>query len=1312
MATRKTRAYSDTRSHRRLDLESLEIRCMLTGSPIGELASSTRLIGYSPLEEVAEPSKPDDESVTSAFLAARMNEVFNLQSKPDSRFTIFLDFDGHVSVGSSWNNSSRPEIVHPPYDIDGDHSYFNSTELSRIETAWQRTAEDFAAFDVNVTTIDPGVAALTRTSGSDLEWGIRVVSTQDTFANCGCGGHAYINSFNDDDDTAALVYNSGSGALGETISHEIGHAVNLSHDGTSSSTYYGGHGSGATSWGAIMGAPFNESITQWDRGEYFDANNFGGGANYGNGSGDLEVITGTNGFGYRADDHGNSIATASELDVVNSTTLRAFGIIERNTDVDFFEFETPGGSLSLSLSALDGRPNLDIWAGIYDSTGSLVQQSNPSGNPSALLTANLPAGTYYLKVDGVGSHGVYNSAVDAVLDPPSPPWLNPSPTGYSDYGSLGQYWISGQIGANANTFSIAGVTPEVVEGDAGSSTVEFTVTRSSSSAAASVAYNVDPLMPRTVGGTYPDVANSSDFVGGIPAGVLNFADGELTKTLSFQVVGDSTYEPDEYFVVRLSDASSGWDMAQSTATGLIITDESQLKLSEGSAINGSQIEGDPFADSVVLRWRQVQYSSENSDNWGLDNVSVSNSTFADDFQSGIDDLQWGRIQNAVVLNRFAGGSPSLYFTFDGTREATTRILDPQPGDVVSFDLIFGDGSNGGDNADAGEDVVLEFSNDNGSSWQVLERYDTEDYTSWTTIDVELPAEIKTPKATEYVFDVVRKGDTSIPATLSWQVTTAGPSNPASAGDFVGGVIPSGMLSFSAGEASKPIVVEVVRDVLSESDERFALQLTNANSAAVIEIDSAFSLANRSILDDESKVDMRSETQLRWRQVASAGTANSDTWGLDNLNITSAGFTDDFDPNIDDSQWSIVTGVVANNFVGGTGNELFMNGGSPRLAVTRELQVQSGDTVDFDLIIGTGSNGGDNADSGEDIFLELSLNGGTDWTTLHRYDTEDYPTWTSISEDLPDIAVADVVELPEGNSGQTLFELTLLRNGDLEKFVLADWQVAGTGDNPASAADFVGGSFPTGTATFNPGEETATVVVAVAGDVISENDETFGLSLVSSSGGEVGTTVAVATILNDDEGVSGDFNADGVYDCTDIDLLTSEVASGVFDADFDMNGDGALNLSDVGAWLAVAGQLNIGADYLFGDGNLDGVVDASDFNVWNTNKFTTQTEWCSGNYNADNVVDTSDFNIWNGNKFQSSLGLARETNGLFDHRPFALLGIGDDAVSDFGQGIVQIPTRPGSLTFSNDSNRDTRSEDQGEEVSRIDEFFAVLGGDWT
>lgn len=121
------------------------------------------------------------------------------------------------------------------------------------------------------------------------------------------------------------------------------------------------------------------------------------------------------------------------------------------------------------------------------------------------------------------------------------------------------------------------------------------------------------------------------------------------------------------------------------------------------------------------------------------------------------------------------------------------------------------------------------------------------------------------------------------------------------------------------------------------------------------------------------------------------------------------------------------------------------------------------------------------------------------------------------------------------------------------------------------------------------------------------------------------------------GVSGDYNGNGAYECADINALTNGIAAGTNNPSLDITGDGLVNQSDLTAWLIEAGgaQLPSHNPYLRGDANLDGVVDGTDFGIWNSNKFTTNKNWCGGNFNADGVTDGSDFGIWNANKFTSA-----------------------------------------------------------------------------
>lgn len=395
-----------------------------------------------------------------------LSKVFNLHSNPNSKHTIYLDFDGATITNTLWNKSTSPQIIAQAYDTDGNVEAFSTTELQTIVGMWEQIAEDFAPFDVNVTTEAPPAEDLKKSGTEDTRWGIHTMMTQNIniannaaiYASASAGGVAYLNSFNAANETPAFVFNKGeiNGAM--TASHEIGHSLGLSHDGQLDSnrtdvindakSYFSGYGSGATSWGSLMGAPFGKNLTQWSKGEYRLANNK---------QDDLSIITTKNGFGYRTDDYGNVLNTSFRLLSDSNNKVSTFGMIERNTDQDVFSFVTGTGNVSLNIAAssrsyisdnfsnynlqyLEARgSNLDIWAGIYSTDGTLVAESNPTDLLSASFNnLFLNSGLYYLKVDGVGKTGSY---------------------GYSDYGSLGQYAINGIL----TSFSTVNTSPIMVQ---------------------------------------------------------------------------------------------------------------------------------------------------------------------------------------------------------------------------------------------------------------------------------------------------------------------------------------------------------------------------------------------------------------------------------------------------------------------------------------------------------------------------------------------------------------------------------------------------------------------------------------------------------------------------------------------------------------------------------------------------------------------------------------------------------------------------------------------------------------------------------
>jgi hypothetical protein len=142
-------------------------------------------------------------------------------------------------------------------------------------------------------------------------------------------------------------------------------------------------------------------------------------------------------------------------------------------------------------------------------------------------------------------------------------------------------------------------------------------------------------------------------------------------------------------------------------------------------------------------------------------------------------------------------------------------------------------------------------------------------------------------------------------------------------------------------------------------------------------------------------------------------------------------------------------------------------------------------------------------------------------------------------------------------------------------------------------------------------------------------------------------------------LSPDFDGSGIVDATDIDWLTAAVANDSSVSWFDLSADGVVDSSDVDDLVRVW----IGTE--FGDANLDGSVDASDFNTWNANRFTGCGTWATGEFNGDRSVDGSDFNIWNDHKFAAALA---SVGGGTNRVPQAPLAVASAPVIDLHEQI--------------------------------------------
>jgi hypothetical protein len=333
-------------------------------------------------------------------------------SNPGAGITIYLDFNGEPMSGTTWGTNAFSGLT-----IDADPSTFEVAEQAVISRTWGRVAEDFAPFDVDVTTerpavVDETVIWLLFAKGADVGmptgvWGVA------SFV----GGYVPFGAF-----TPALVLWDHAGPdrhdhLGDTASHEAGHMFGLLHDGADAPfrEYYAGHGDGPTSWGPIMGSTVDRNVTQWSKGDYPNALNTPTGM--GQGQDDIAIIAAHPLGGFRADDVGALLSGAPAL------ALPQRGLITTVDDVDVFALpQTTSASIHVTpfrAGEFTDGGNLDVAIDVLDASGAVIASFDDTAQTTAQLDVDLPDGQHYLRI-------------------------RPSsdPVNYPVYGSLGAYEVT------------------------------------------------------------------------------------------------------------------------------------------------------------------------------------------------------------------------------------------------------------------------------------------------------------------------------------------------------------------------------------------------------------------------------------------------------------------------------------------------------------------------------------------------------------------------------------------------------------------------------------------------------------------------------------------------------------------------------------------------------------------------------------------------------------------------------------------------------------------------------------------------------
>ncbi len=569
-------------------------------------------------------------------------------------------------------------------------------------------------------------------------------------------------------------------------------------------------------------------------------------------------------------------------------------------------------------------------------------------------------------------------------------------------------------------------SPSAAEGDSGSATLTFTVTLSGAS-------------DRQITVGYADAGTGTATSGtdytAITTGTLTFAAGDTSKTIAVSVTGDTTDEPNETVAVTLSGASNA-TISTATGTGTITDDDDAPEVTLSLSPTSIAESGSSNASTVTA---------------SLDHASSAATTITVAAAAGTNAVSGDfSLSSNKVLTIAAGDTTST-----GT-VTVTAVDDSRDGPDKSV-TVSGSATNSQGITNP-SDVTLTITDDDG----------------------EPSLSIDSPSVTE--------GDSGS-ATLTFTVTLSGASDrqitvayaDAGTGTATSGTdytaIPTGTLTFAAGDTSKTIAVSVTGDTTDEPNETVAVTLSGASNATI-----STATGTGTITDDDDAPEVT--LSLSPTSIAESGTSNASTVTASLDHPSSAATTITVDA-------AAGTNAVSGDF---------------SLSSNKVLTIAAGDTSSTGTVTITAV---DDSRDGPDKSVTVS---GTATNTQGITNPSDRTLTITDDDGEPSLSI-DSPSGAEGDSGSATLTFTVTLSGASDRQITVGYADAGTG-TATSGTDYTAVS--TGTLTFAAGDTSKTIAVSVTGDTTDEPNETVEVTLSGASNATISTATGTGTITDDDD----------------------------------------------------------------------------------------------------------------------------------------------------------------------------------------------------
>ncbi|WP_114951450.1 Calx-beta domain-containing protein [Sphingosinicella terrae] len=487
----------------------------------------------------------------------------------------------------------------------------------------------------------------------------------------------------------------------------------------------------------------------------------------------------------------------------------------------------------------------------------------------------------------------------------------------------------------AGTFSIGDAS--VAEGNSGTTTITFTVSRGAdSNVAASVNWTIG--LPGAPAG-----ADASDFAAPTLSGTLVFGADEISRTITLQVNGDTSDEGDETFTVTLSGPTNGAALGDGEATGTIVDDDgsagpgsafiNEIHYDDAGTDAGEAIEIAAPAGTNLAGWTLVLYSVSGSATEGTVYNTLGLSGIVPDQDDGYGTLSFAYPVNGIQNGPQDGlalvnpqGQVVQFLSYEGSFIAANG---PAAG-MTSTDIGVFEGSSTpegfslqltGSGASAVDFTWVDAREDSFGSVNEGQDFIALNATGQVRIGDASVVEGDSGE-TLLVFTVTRAGGLGEAAGVDWLLSLGGSANSAD----LGAAQPlSGEVDFAPGVSSVQVAIRVSGDVIGEGNETLELVLANPTGNITI-VDGS---ATGTIVNDDPLT-------LAVYQIQGEGHRS----GYEGQPVTTSG---------------VVTAVAANGFYlqdpNGDGNvrtsdALFVfTGAAPGVAVGDALEV-SGTVAEF------------------------------------------------------------------------------------------------------------------------------------------------------------------------------------------------------------------------------------------------------------------------------------------------------------------------------------------------------------------------------